>query len=355
MKPMLEDLQGWLWPGGILIGAVFLALIGHTVIFAAAAWLARKTDNDVDNFLVLHARKGTRVLFPILAVFLTIPVLPLPPDAAGAIRHFFGLCLIASVGWLLIEIAKVVNDLILLKHDVLDPDNLQARQIHTKFQIFNRIWMYLVVFLSLIFILMTFPAIRLISVSLFATAGLAGIVVAVAARPVLANFIAGLQVALTDPIRLDDVVIVEGEWGWIEEIGTTYVVVRIWDLRRLILPMSYFIERPFQNWTRKTANLLGTVFIYADYTVPVEEVRQELHRILESSPLWDQKVWGLQITNATEQTLELRALMSFTDSSKGWDLRCYVREKLIQFLQQRYPQSLPKTRAEFQAGSLPLR
>lgn len=355
MKPMLGDLQGWLWPGGILIGAVFLAIIGHYVIFAAAAWLARKTDNIVDNALVLHMRKGTRVLFPILAVFLTIPVLPLPPGAAGAIQHFFGLCLIASAGWLLIEITKVVNDLILVKHAILDPDNLQARQIHTKFQIFNRIWTYLVVFFSLIFILMTFPAIRLLSISLFATAGLAGIVAAMAARPVLANFIAGLQVALTDTIRLDDVVIVEGEWGWIEEIGTTYVVVRIWDLRRLILPISYFIERPFENWTRKKADLLGTVFIYADYTVPVEEVRQELHRILESSPLWDQNVWGLQITNATEQTLELRALMSAPDSSQAWELRCYVREKLIQFLQQHYPQSLPKTRAEFQAGSLPLR
>ncbi len=354
MEPMLGDLQPWLWPGGILMGAVFLALIGHYFIFVAAAWLARRTDNVLDNALVLHARKGTRVLFPILAVFLTIPVLPLAPDAAGAIRHFFGLCLIASVGWLLIEITKVVNDLILAKHDVLDPDNLQARQIHTKFQIFNRIWMYLVVFLSLIFILMTFPAIRVFSISLFATAGLAGIVAAMAARPVLANFIAGLQVALTDTIRLDDVVIVEGEWGWIEEIGTTYVVVRIWDLRRLILPISYFIEHPFQNWTRKTADILGTVFIYADYTVPVEEVRKELHRILESSPLWDQKVWGLQITNATEQTLELRALMSAPDSSQAWDLRCDVREKLVQFLQQRYPQSLPKTRAEFKAGSLPL-
>jgi len=353
MNPMLGDLQGWLWPGAILIGAVFLAVIGHYAVFAVADWLARKTDNVLDNALVLHARKGTRVLFPVLAVFLIVPVLPLPPDAAGAIQHFFGLCLIASVGWLLIELTKVVNDFILIKHAVLDPDNLQARQIHTKFKIFNRIWTYFVIFLSLIFILMTFPAIRVFSISLFATAGLAGIVAAMAARPVLANFIAGLQVALTDTIRLDDVVIVEGEWGWIEEIGTTYVVVRIWDLRRLILPISYFIEHPFQNWTRKTADILGTVFIYADYTVPVEEVRQELHRILESSPLWDQKVWGLQITNATEQTLELRALMSAPDSSQAWDLRCEVREKLVQFLQQRYPQSLPKTRAEFKAGSLP--
>ena len=353
MNPMLGDLQAWLWPGAILIGAVFLAVIGHYAVFAVADWLARKTDNVLDNALVLHARKGTWVLFPVMAVFMIVPVLPLPPDAAGAIQHFFGLCLIASVGWLLIELTKVVNDFILIKHAVLDPDNLQARQIHTKFKIFNRIWTYFVIFLSLIFILMTFPAIRVFSISLFATAGLAGIVAAMAARPVLANFIAGLQVALTDTIRLDDVVIVEGEWGWIEEIGTTYVVVRIWDLRRLILPISYFIEHPFQNWTRKTADILGTVFIYADYTVPVEEVRQELHRILESSPLWDQKVWGLQITNATEGTLELRALMSAPDSSQAWDLRCEVREKLVQFLQQRYPQSLPKTRAEFKAGSLP--
>ena len=355
MEPMLEELQGWLWPAGVVIGAVFLAFVGHYVVFAVAASLARKTDNAVDNALVLHGGKGTRLLFPILAVFLTVPVLPLAPDAAGAIRHFVGLCLIASVGWLLIELTKVVNDLIETKHTVQDPDNLQARQIHTKFRIFNRIWTYLVIFLSLIFMLMTFPAIRLFGVSLFATAGLAGIVAAMAARPVLANFIAGLQVALTDTIRLDDVVIVEGEWGWIEEIGTTYVVVRIWDLRRLILPISYFIERPFQNWTRKTADLLGTVFIYADYTVPVEEVRQELHRILKSSPLWDQKVWNLQITNATEQTLELRALMSAPDSSQAWELRCFVREKLVQFLQQRHPQSLPKTRAEFQAGPLPSR
>ncbi len=153
---------------------------------------------------------------------------------------------------------------------------------------------------------------------------------------------------MTEPIRLDDVVIVEGEWGWIEEIGTTYVVVRIWDLRRLVMPLSYFIERPFQNWTRTTADILGTVFVYADYTVPVEEVRQELHRILKSSGMWDGKVWNLQVTNATEHTMEMRALMSAPDSGKAWDLRCYVREKLVQYLQERYPQSLPRARAEIQ-------
>jgi hypothetical protein len=151
---------------------------------------------------------------------------------------------------------------------------------------------------------------------------------------------------MTEPIRIDDVVIVEGEWGWIEEIRSTYVVVRIWDLRRLVVPLSYFIEHPFQNWTRKTADILGTVFVYADYTVPVDAVRKELRRILDSDPLWDKKVWGLQVTDAKQQTVELRALMSATDSGKAWDLRCHVREALLDFMQREYPGSLPRVRAE---------
>ena len=176
--------------------------------------------------------------------------------------------------------------------------------------------------------------------------GLAALVAGLAARSTFSNLIAGVQIAFTQPMRLDDVVIVEGEWGWIEEIRTTYVVVRIWDLRRLIVPLSYFIEKPFQNWTRQTADLLGTVFLYTDYTVPVEEVRQEFHRVLESSKRWDGKVWGMQVTNASERSMELRALMSAPNASVAFELRCFVREKLIQFLQEKYPQSLPKTRAE---------
>jgi hypothetical protein len=199
--------------------------------------------------------------------------------------------------------------------------------------------------------LMTFPAIRHVGITLFASAGLAGLVAGMAARSTLSNLLAGVQIALTEPIRLDDVVIVEGEWGWIEEIGTTYVVVRIWDLRRLVVPLSYFIEHPFQNWTRVTSDLLGTVFVYTDYRVPVDEVRVELHRILQASGMWDGKAWGLQVTDATEHTLQLRALMSATDSSTAWDLRCHVREKLIALLQQRYPQSLPRVRAELDGNA----
>jgi hypothetical protein len=167
-----------------------------------------------------------------------------------------------------------------------------------------------------------------------------------AARPALSNLIAGLQLAMTQPIRIDDVVIVENEWGWIEEIRSTFVVVRIWDLRRLVVPLSYFLEHPFQNWTRTTSDILGTVFLYADYSVPVGAVREELHRVLQTSDLWDRKVWGLQVTDASEHTVELRALMSATTSGRAWDLRCYVREAMLDFLQREHPQSLPRVRAE---------
>jgi hypothetical protein len=168
-----------------------------------------------------------------------------------------------------------------------------------------------------------------------------------AMKGTLSSLIAGIQIAFTQPIRIEDAVVVEGEWGWIEEIGTTYVVVRIWDLRRLVLPLSYFIEHPFQNWTRSSSELLGSVFLYVDYTVPVEEVRAELGRIVKSTKLWKGSVCVLQVSDAREGTLQLRAVVDARDSSEAWDLRCYVREKLVQFLQEKYPNALPRVRAEF--------
>jgi small-conductance mechanosensitive channel len=206
----------------------------------------------------------------------------------------------------------------------------------------------IVVVVALSIMLMTFPTIKHIGMSLLASAGLAGLIVGMAMKSTLSSLIAGIQIAFTQPIRIEDAVVVEGEWGWIEEIGTTYVVVRIWDLRRLVLPLSYFIEHPFQNWTRNSADLLATVFLYVDYAVPVEEVRAELRRIVESTKLWKGEVCVLQVSDATEHTLQLRALMDAHDSSAAWDLRCFVREKLIQFLQEKYPNALPKIRAELQ-------
>ncbi|MFH1407411.1 MAG: mechanosensitive ion channel domain-containing protein [Candidatus Omnitrophota bacterium] len=240
----------------------------------------------------------------------------------------------------------MAREIILNRYDVEAHDNLLARRVHTQIGVISNIIIIGIILLTVSFILMTFPAVRQIGISILASAGILGIVLGLAAQKTLGNVIAGIQIAISQPIRLDDVVVVENEWGWIEEITLTYVVVRIWDLRRLILPISYFMEKPFQNWTRISADILGSVFIYVDYTVPVGEVRTELERILKGSPYWDKKVKVLQVTNATERTVELRALMSAADSPTAWNLRCEVREKLIEFLQKEYPKSLPRTRIE---------
>lgn len=346
MKQIAAHWQAWLWWAGGLAAAVGIALLCHYIVFSAAKRVARRTGNRLDDSLIRHGEKPAKLIFPLIAAFLVLRVTPLPRDLSNPISHLISLALIASIAWLFIALIDVVEDLVVERYRTDVPDNLLARRIKTQVQVLRRLAIVTIGVIALSIMLMTFPSIWHLGAGLFASAGVAGLVIGMAARPTLSNLLAGVQLALTEPIRIDDVVIVEGEWGWIEEISTTYVVVRIWDLRRLIVPLSHFIEQPFQNWTRVTADLLGTVYVYTDYTVPVEEVRQELRRILESSGMWDGKVCVLQVTNATEHAMELRALMSAPDSGKAWDLRCYVREKLIGFLQTRYPESLPRTRAE---------
>lgn len=204
--------------------------------------------------------------------------------------------------------------------------------------------MGIILFIGIALALMSFPAVRTIGTSLLASAGVAGLVVGFAARPALGNLIAGLQIALTQPIRLDDVVIVDGEWGRIEEIGGTFVVIRIWDQRRLVVPLQWFIEHPFQNWTRTSAEIIGTVFVWADYRLPLAPLRAELERLCKEAPEWDHRVCILQVTETTERAMQLRALVSSSDSGLNWDLRCKVREGLIEFIQQRYPDCLPQAR-----------
>ena len=345
MEQHLALWREWLWSIAIGASTVLVALIIHSLVSGFIKRLARNKETTFYNILASYEHGPTRLLLPLLALIGVLPWLPLPSQIKPSLTHAVGLGLIGAAAWMIIALLDAVQNFVSSRHALAD--NLEARRLRTQVQVLRHIAAVVVVLLALAIMLMTFPNIRHLGESLFASAGLAALVAGLAARTTLSSLLAGVQIALTQPIRLEDAVIVEGEWGWIEEITTTYVVVRIWDLRRLIVPLSYFIEKPFQNWTRNTTDLLGTVFVYTDYTVPVEEVRQELHRILESTESWDRKTWGLQVTNVSEHTIELRALMSASDSSRAFDLRCYVREKLVQFLQEHYPQSLPKTRAEF--------
>ncbi len=291
-------------------------------------------------------RRPLRFLLPVLCILTVIPYLRLAEKERLLISYLTNAIFIALAGWLAIQVIHILRDTILGRYDIQARDNARARGVHTQMRMIANIVNAVIVILTISFIMISIPGAGHIGVSILASAGIAGIVIGFAAQKALGNLIAGIQIAIAQPVRLDDVVIIENEWGRVEEINLTFAVVRIWDLRRLVVPISYFLERPFQNWTRIKANLLGTVLIYADYNIPVKEIRDELSRILKESSLWDKKAYGLQVTNMTEKTVELRALMSAADSSDLWDLRCAVREKLLEFLQTRFPACLPRVRIE---------
>lgn len=274
-----------------------------------------------------------------------------PEGHAGWLMKLGDVLLVVSIAWAIVAAIRIGKNQLLKRYDISVADNLKSRKVYTQYNILEKILVFIVIVMSTAIALMFFESVRSIGVSLFASAGIAGLIIGFAAQKAIGTILAGLQIAITQPIRSDDVVIVENEWGWIEEINLTYVVIRIWDKRRLVVPSTYFLERPFQNWTRTSADILGTVFIYTDYTIPFEPLRKELTRLLESSPHWDGKVNVLQVTDAKEHTLEVRALMSAATSPQAWDLRVYVREKLIEFIQKEYPQCLPRTRVVMEQGS----
>ncbi len=331
---------------GILMVSSFTA--GWILYFIVSLLLKRRNGffSKGLNVDLRVLKSPLRFLLPILCVSGIIPLLRVPRNERLFLGDFIHILLIALFGWVGVKIVYILRDALLSRYDINTRDNVHARSMHTQMRVITNIMVVVIALLTISIILMSFSQVRHIGVSLLASAGILGIVIGFAAQKTLGNFIAGIQIAFAQPIRLDDVVIIEGEWGWIEEITLTFVVVRIWDLRRLVVPISYFLEKPFQNWTRTSADLLGTVFIYTDYTISVKDVRNELTRILENSSKWDKKVNVLQVTNATDKTVELRALMSAGDSPTMWDLRCEVREKLLGFLQQQFPESLPRTRIE---------
>jgi len=296
--------------------------------------------------MLQRARQPIRLLMPLLGVQMVIGAASDDLLWIDGARRIVSLAMIAAFTWLGLRAADAVQRVIVMRHPVNVADNLQARRIQTQTRVLVRTLSVFVVIFGVASMLMTFPAARQFGTSLLASAGLAGLAVGFAAKPVLGNLIAGLQIALTQPIRLDDVVIVDNEWGRIEEISGSYVVVRVWDDRRLVVPLQWFIEHPFQNWTRRTSSLTGSVFLWVDYTTPLEPLRQEVTRLCEEARhLWDGRVKVLQLVDTNERAIQLRVLASSADSSLNWDLRCYLRENLVNFIQNHYPHCLPQLRA----------
>jgi len=337
---------------GVLLVTFLAGMALYRLLFYFLSHLAEHDIASINTTLIKRLRGPSRILIPLLAIMLVIPSLGLSSETNEVFKHLISLCSIAVIAWLIINALLAWKDFILSRFDVNIKDNLKSRMVHTQMAILVRIVLMVIVIIAAASMLMTFDKIRQIGMSILASAGIIGIILGIAAQRSIATLFAGLQIAFTQPFRIDDVVIVEGEWGWVEEITLTYVVVKIWDLRRLIVPVSHFLEKPFQNWTRVSADLLGTVFLYLDYTVPVEEIRREVLGILQNSDNWDGKVFRVQVTNCSEHTIELRLLMSASDSSKLSDLRCEVREKALVFLQKNYPGCLPKVRAELHSRTL---
>jgi len=332
--------------------AVVAALAVHGAAMAVLRRVARRTASGADDAALDRLRRPAKwfLILVALEIALGLPSPALSPGPAGVVRALLTVAWPLAVAWLALGGIFVVEDVFLARYDLSAKDNLRARKVHTQVRVFNRILVVVAGILALGAVLMGFEQFRSLGASLLASAGVAGIVIGLAAQKTIGNILAGVQLAFTQPIRLDDVVIVEGEWGRIEEITFTYVVVRIWDQRRLVVPVSYFMERPFQNWTRVSAELMGPVFLYCDWAVPVDAVRAELERVCKGHELWDGKVCGLQVTNATERAVELRALVSASDASRLWELRCAVREALVEYLQTHHPEALPRVRARLESG-----
>jgi small-conductance mechanosensitive channel len=275
-----------------------------------------------------------------------LPLVPLASPSRAAIGHLLIVAVILLVGWAATTAVSLASDFYLRRPGIDFSGDALGRKHLTQIQVLRRVAVTMVTIVTVAAALMTFESVRQYGVSLIASAGAAGLVVGLAARPLLTNLFAGIQIAITQPIRIGDAVIVENEWGWVEEITGTYIVIKVWDWRRLIVPLSYFLERPFQNWTRQSTDLIGSVMLWVDYSVPVGHVRTRLEQAARESNLWDGQVVNLQVVDSNERAVQLRALVSARTSPEAWDLRCEVREKLIAFLQDRFPSALPKQRAE---------
>jgi small-conductance mechanosensitive channel len=328
--------------------AALLAVAAAIAVHRAGGLLLRKATAPAPlvHAVVLACERAAGAALPLLALQIVWQAAPDELRLINSIRHLNGLLFIASLTWLVISAINGIAGGVTARHRFDVADNLQARRIYTQARVLARTASFIALLIGAAMMLMTFPGARQVGASLLASAGVVGIVAGIAARPVFSNLIAGLQIALAQPIRIDDVLIVKGEWGRVEEITGSYVVMKIWDERRLIIPLQWFIENPFENWTRSSSQILGTVFLYVDFATPVDAMRAELDRVLETAPDWDRRVKTLVVTDATERSMQVRILVSAQSAGQAFDLRCHVREKMIAFIQHEYPGCLPRVRID---------
>jgi small-conductance mechanosensitive channel len=342
------DLPADLGAVGLVVVAIVVGLMAHWLVLRLATHLSGRTRSRLDTSLIEHLRNPLRLLAVLGAVALTIPWLG--SEAAGWAWGALVFLGIIGLGWLLVGLTLVGQDAMTARfpEDVTD---LEARQIRTQVAVLQRFGSIIIWLVAVAVALLTLPGVQPLAASLLAGAGVVGIVLGIAAGPLIGNFIAGIQIALTQPIKIGDVVVINGEWGHIGEITSAYVVVYIWDKRRLIVPLSKIVNEPVENWTRKTKDLLGTVKLHLDYRAPIDEIRAEYKRILDDSGLWDGEAWSVLVTAADARTITVRALYSAPDAGVEWSLRCLVREKLITYLQQQHPEALPVAREiQYQSG-----
>ena len=338
---------GWLpaWAQSLLL--VILAVGVASAVHALGVMIVRRVLTRRDDFwrsLVLRTQGPGRLTLITIAVAAAIQVAPLTPGQSRYVHHVLLICLILLLGWICMKAIDIGSALYMHGFKVDVEDNLLARKHLTQVRILRQAAAVLVGLVTVGFALTTIDAVRQWGVSLLAAGGAAGIVVGLALQPLLTNLVAGIQIAITQPIRIDDAVIVENEWGWIEEISVAFVVVRLWDWRRMVLPLSYFIQHPFQNWTRQSSALIGTVLIYVDFAAPVDVMRAKLEEITKASKLWNGDVVNLAVTDLRERVMEVRCLVSARNASQTFDLRCEVREKMLAFLKTEYPDALPRDR-----------
>jgi small-conductance mechanosensitive channel len=358
-QDIAQSLQAWFNAiGGVLSfappGAISLVILVTAVVIA---WLVHAALLAVANRLlpgrwpylkpILRATKNpTRLALLLIALAIALPTAPLGPETKEILARSLGLATICLIGWIAMTALHIGANLYLARFRIDIDDNLVARKHVTQVRVLLRALDTIIVLVTLGFALMTFDAVRQYGVSLFASAGVAGVVFGLAAQPVLSNLIAGVQLAVTQPIRLEDAVTVQNEYGWIEEINATYVVIRLWDLRRLIVPLNFFIQQPFYNWTRQAATTLGSVLLYLDYTAPVDVVRNKAIELVAQSGQDNAKVTSVQVTNTSARAIEVRILVSSPSTATTGNICADLREQLIAFLQREYPNALPRQRSE---------